>query len=89
MLPLYLQWPKWTLDKVDWQYGWELFLHRVRHKAAKAARPSACRFPPGDILQTLSGEKKAPLNVGCEFKVIHYSRLKRSRYSQELLERIG
>ena len=38
-------------DMVDWQCGWGLCLHRVRHEAAKAARPGACRCPLGDILR--------------------------------------
>ena len=72
------------LDMVAWQCGWERCLHRIRHEAAKAARPSACRFPLGDILQNLSEEMEAKvsLNVGCEFKEIHNARRKKSSYSQ-------
>ena len=53
----------------DWQCGWELCLHRVRHEAAKAARPSACRLPIGDILQTFSEEIKAKLSIQCGFQI--------------------
>ena len=38
-------------DRPARQCGWELCLHRVRHEAAKAARPSAGRLTLGDILR--------------------------------------
>ena len=55
---------KWRRERVDWQLqarqcGWELCLHRVRHKAAKAARPSACRLPRGDILRGVEWRNEA------------------------------
>ena len=41
------------------QCGWERCLHRIRHEAAKAARPSACRLTLGDILREVEWRNEA------------------------------
>ena len=53
----------------DCQCGWKLCLHHVRHEAAKAARPSACRLSLGDILQTFSEEIMAKFSIQCGVQI--------------------